>query len=327
MKRRQLLHAGLALGGLAGAWPQGATAQSGGFLSIWSGFPAGGLGDQVTRPLLDQMRGRFPQNLVYDSKPGAGGRIAAEHVKRVGVDGNHVLQCPSSSMTLHPHVFKKLGYDTLADFVPIAGLCSYTAVFTAGPGLPAEVKSIADYIRWAKAHPTEANYGVPAMGSTLHLAGALFGKQAQLDLRAISYKGGAPLLTDLLGGQVPVAVNAVSEVLPHIRSGKLRALAVTAPARWPALPEVPSLTELGFKDIAFVDWLAWYGAAGFPADKLRQLNAVVNDALATSQMQEVFAKNGLEVMRVTPQRLGASVKEGHAFWSRVVKITGFTPED
>jgi tripartite-type tricarboxylate transporter receptor subunit TctC len=326
MQRRTLLQAGAALGGLSTAgWP--ALAQTSPNVFIWSGFPAGGLGDQVTRPMLDQIRGQYPQNFVYDGKPGAGGRIAAEFVKRSAPDGNNILQCPTSVITLHPHVFKKLPYDTLNDFVPIAGLCSYTSVFTAGPGLPAEVRTVADYLKWAQGNASQSNYGVPALGSSLHLAGALLGKQAGVDLRAVPYRGGAPLLNDLLGGHVAVSFNVVSEVLPHIRTGKLRALAVTAPTRWKALPDVPTLSELGYKEVSFLDWLGWYGPAGMPAAKVTALNAAVGNALDTPAMAEVFARLGLEPMKMPPDRFAAAVKDGHAFWQRVVQTTGFTPED
>lgn len=329
MQRRTFIRAGATLGGLGSlglALP--AFGQAAPNMNLWSGFPpGGGLGDQVARPLIEVMRGKYPQNIIYDSKPGAGGRIAAEYVKRSAPDGNNILGCPSSVITLHPHVFKKLPYDTLADFTPIAGLCSYTAVFTAGPGLPANIRTVAEYLAWAKANPALANYGVPATGSSLHLAGAMLAKQTGVDLRHIPYKGGAPLLTDLRGGQVPVSFNVVSEVLPHIRAGTLRALAVTAPTRWKALPDTPTMTELGYKDVAFVDWLGWYGPAGMQAAKVNALNAAVNEALATPTMQEVISKTGLEPIRMPADRYAASVRENHAFWAQVVKVTGFTPED
>jgi tripartite-type tricarboxylate transporter receptor subunit TctC len=327
MQRRDFLRSSAALGGLAAsglpAW-----AQSPANINLWSGFPmGGGLGDQVNRPVLDALRGKFPQNIVYDAKPGAGGRIAAEFVKRSAPDGNTLYGCPSTVMTLHPHVFKKLPYDTLADFVPVVGLCTYTAVFTAGPGLPAEIRTVADYLKWAKANPTQANYGIPATGSSLHLAGAMLSKQSGVDMQAVAYRGGAPLLTDLRGGQVPVSFNVVSEVLPHIKAGALRALAVSAPTRWKALPDTPTLTELGYKEVAFVDWLAWYGPTGIPAARIQAINGAVNEVLKTAALQDTLQRNGLEPMIVTPERLGTIVRENHAFWQNVVKVTGFTPED
>jgi tripartite-type tricarboxylate transporter receptor subunit TctC len=325
MHRRTFLQAGAAAGALATGLP--ALGQGAGTTFIWSGFPAGGLGDQVTRPLVEQLRGKYPQNLVYDTKPGAAGRIAAEFVKRSAPDANNILQCPAGVMTLHPHVFKKLNYDPLADYVAVAGLCSFAFVLTAGPGLPASVRTVPEYFAWAKANPAQANYGVPSSGSALHFAGMLLSRASGADLRAIPYKGGGPLLTDLLGGQVPVSFNVVSEVLPHIRSGKLRALAVTSPARWKAIPEVPTLVELGFPDISVVEWLGWFAPAGSPPARVAALNAAVDAALVSPAMTEVFTRNGLEPMRVAPDQLAAIVRKDHEYWARVVRATGFTPED
>ncbi|TWO68659.1 hypothetical protein FN976_21875 [Caenimonas sedimenti] len=324
MQRRDILRAAAAIGGAAAGLP--AFGQAGNMF-IWSGFPAGGLGDQVTRPLIEQMRGKFPQTMVYDSKPGAGGRIAAEFVKRAAPDGNNLLQAPGSIIVLQPHVYKKLPYDTLADFTPVVGLCSFTTVLTAGPGMPADVRSVADLLRWAKANPTQANFGIPATGSAGHLTGMLLAKQSGVDLNPIPYKGGAPLLTDLLGGQVPFSINVVSEILPHVRSGKLRALAVNAPTRWKALPEVPTMTELGYKELASLEWLAWFGPAQMPATRVAAINAAVGEALASPAMTETFAKNGLEPLRVAPDRFAAMVKQDHAYWGGVAKAIGFKPED
>ncbi|MBS7781385.1 tripartite tricarboxylate transporter substrate-binding protein [Acidovorax sp. CCYZU-2555] len=312
----------------ARAWP--AHAQSPGNTVIWSGFPAGGLGDMVTRPLLEQLRGKTPQNLVYDSKPGAGGRIAAEFVKRAAPDGHTLLQSPAGVLTLHPHVFKKLNYEPLTDFVAVAGLCSYTYAFTAGPGVPAQVRTVADYLAWAKAHPTQAHYGIPSTGTALHMAGMLLARGAGLALNPIPYKGGGPLLTDLLGGQVPVSFNVLSEVLPHVASGKLRVLAVTSPTRWKALPDTPTLQELGYKDIAFVEWLGWFAPAATPVARLAALNAAVSEQIRTPAMAEVFQRNALEPFAPSGgamPALAALLQKDHADWKRVVRTTGFTPED
>lgn len=298
-----------------------------GTTTVWSGFPAGGLGDQVTRPLLERLKGRHPSTLLLDSKPGAGGRIAAEFVKRAPPDGSTLLQVPSSPMTLFPALYKRLPYDPLKDFVPVAPLCSYTFSLTAGPGLPAEVKTVEDFLKWAKANPGAANYGVPAAGSVLHFAGMMLERAAGIDIKSIPYKGGAPLLQDLMGGQVPVAFNVVSEVLPHVRSGKLRSLAVTSPQRWTALPEVPTLVELGFKDISFIEYLGWYAPAKTPMDAVRRLNAAVQEALQTPEMQEVLTKNGLLALRESPEAFAARVRQDIERWRPIVQATGFTPDE
>lgn len=295
---------------------------------IWSGFPPGGLGDQVTRPLLDRLKGKWPGNLLLDSKPGAGGRIAAGFVKAAPADGSVLLQMPSSPMSLYPHLYgKKLPYDTLTDFVPVAPLASYCISMTVGPGVPASVKTVADFVTWAKANPQQANYGIPAAGSALHFAGMLFERASGVAMKSIPYKGGAPLLQDLLGGQVPVAFNVVSEVLPHVRAGRLRSLAVTSPDRWPALPEVPTMVELGFKDLVVVEYLGWYAPAKTPPDLVRRLNAAVQEGLATPEMAEVFARTGLTPLRETSEMFTNRVKTDLAHWGPIVKATGFTPED
>ena len=329
MQRRDVLRAAAAFGSFAGTLPLSMPigAQPTGNTVVWSGFPPGGLGDQVSRPLMDQLRGKIAQNLVYDAKPGASGRIAAEYVKRAAPDGNTLLQCPAGVMTLHPHVFKKLGYDPLADFLPVAGLCSFAFVFTAGPGLPANVRTVADYVAFAKAKPDQAHYGVPSTGNALHLSGMLLSRNAGLDLRVIPYKGGGPLLTDLLGGQVPVSFNVVSEVLPHIRAGRLRALAVTSPARWKGMPDTPTLAELGYRDIAFTEWLGWFAPTGTPEAKVGVLNTAVNAQLESAAMRDVFERNALEPLGGSTVALAAQVKREYELWQRIVKTTGFTPED
>ena len=295
---------------------------------VWSGFPPGGLGDQITRPLLERLKGRWPGAMLLDSKPGAGGRIAADFVKRAAPDGATLLQLPSSPMTIYPHSYgKKLSYDPVADFVAVTPLAAYTLSMTVGPGVPSEVKTAADFVRWAKANPDKANYGIPAPGSVPHFVGMMFERAAGVPMKSIPYKGGAPLLQDLMGGQVAVAFNVVSEVLPHVRSGRLRSLAVASPQRWAALPDVPTMVELGYKDIVAVEFLGWYAPAKTAPDIVARLNAAVQDALATPEMAAVFQQHGLLAVRESPEVFSARVKDEIARWAPIVKATGFTPED
>ncbi len=326
LHRRTLLTQAAALATAAG-WSAPGAAQPAGTTVIWSGFPPGGLGDQVTRPLIDRLRGKWPSTLVLDSKPGAGARIAVDFVKRATADGNTLLQTPSSPMTLYPHLYKKLSYDPQADFAAVTPLVEYCFSFTAGPGLPAEVKTLADYLAWAKANPAQANYGIPAAGSALHFAGMLLARASGLDLKSIPYRGGGPLLQDLLGGQVPVSFNVVSEVAPHVKAGRLRALALTSAQRWPGLEASPTFAEQGFKDIVFIEWLGWFAPARTPADTVQRLNAAVREAMAGPEMVEVVNKLGLRARSASPAEFAAMVKADLERWGPVVKATGFSAEE
>lgn len=295
---------------------------------VWSGFPPGGLGDQVSRPLMERLKSRWPGTLILDSKVGAGGRIAADHVNRAAADGSTLLQVPSSIITLYPHTYAgKLNYDPLKDFVGVTPLAGYTISMTVGPATPPEVKTLDDFLKWAKANPNQANYGIPAAGSAVHFAGMMLERASGVALKSIPYKGGAPLLQDLLGGQIPVAFNVISEVLPHLKAGRLRSLAVASSQRWAAVPEVPTFVELGFKDIVIVEFLGWYAPAKTSPDFVRQLNTAVQEALASPEMQEVFNRHGLVALRESPEVFAARVKEELNRWGPIVKASGFTAEN
>ncbi|MDM0026285.1 Bug family tripartite tricarboxylate transporter substrate binding protein [Variovorax saccharolyticus] len=326
--RRELLQGGAALSALASlGLGRTAWAQLNGNAAIISGFPAGGMGDNVARPVAERLRGRYATSLVVEARTGAGGRIAVEYVKRAAPDGLTILQIPSSPMTLYPHTYKKLNYDPLTDFAPVCSTVTYAFSFTAGPGLPAEVKTVADYVAWARANPKLATYGVPAAGSALHFAGMMLQKAAGIEMSAIPYRGGAPLLNDVMGGQVPVSFNVIGEVMPHVRSGKLRSLAITSAERSPFLPEVPTMVEQGYKDIAVQEWLGWFLPARTPPDLVLKLNALVGEALQAPDLVAALATHGLQPVHQSPQEFARLVKAGFDKWAPIVRATGFTAED
>ena len=318
---------GAAAFGALGAPSTALHAQSAGPVYIVSGFPAGGMGDMVARPLIEKLRGRYASTLLLESRAGAGGRIATEYVKRAAPDGQIVLQIPGSIMALYPHIYSKLAYDPFTDFVPVSTLCTYKYSFTAGPGLPAEIKTVADYVKWARANPKLALYGIPATGSALHFAGMMLQRAADFQFNSVPYRGGAPLLQDLLGGQVPVSFNVLGEVLPSIRSGKLRSLALTSPTRSSFMPETPTMVEQGFKDIALQEWLGWFVPARTPMDTVRKLNALVRESLQTPEMVDALAKNALEPLHQSPEEFAALLKQEYDHWGPIVKATGFKAEE
>ncbi len=328
MIRRRAIVAGYAAACAAPfAWTGAARAQLPGNATIVSGFPAGGMGDYVARPLAEKLRGRYAPALVVESRTGAGGRIAVEYARRTAPDGMTILQIPSSPMVLYPHIYKKLNYDPLADFIPVTSTVTYAFSFTAGPGLPAEIRTVEQYVQWARANPKQASYGIPAAGSALHFAGMMLQKAAGFDFASVAYRGGAPLLQDVMGGQVPVSFNVIGEVLPHVRSGKLRSLAVTSAQRSVFLPEVPTLVEQGYKDIAIQEWLGWFLPARTPPELVNRLNALVREGLQAPDLIDSLAKNGLQAVHQSPDEFARIVRQDHQRWAGIAKATGFTAED
>lgn len=294
---------------------------------VISGFPAGGMGDQVARPLAEKVRGKYAPNVLVDARVGAGGRIAVDYVRRAAADGMTILQIPSSPMTLYPNTYRKLTYDPLADFAPVCTTVTYAFVLTAGPGVPPEIKTVADYVKWVQTDAKSANYGVPAAGSALHFVGMMLDKHIGKKLTAIPYKGGAPLLNDVLGGQVPVSVSVLGEVMQYVRSGRLRGLAVSSAQRSPFLPDVPTFAEQGYPDIVVQEWLGWFLPAKSPKDKVLQLNALVREGLQDPALIESLAKNGLAPFHQAPEEFAKLVQNDLARWTPVVKASGFTAED
>jgi tripartite-type tricarboxylate transporter receptor subunit TctC len=323
MNRRQFM-AGAAM---AAAWPwalgRPAIAQIAGNAFIVSGFPAGGMGDLVSRPLAERLRGRYARNVLVESKVGAGGRLAAEHVKRANPDGLTILQIPASIMALYPHIYKSLNYNPLTDFAPVTPTATYAYSFTASSALPAEIRTVADFLTWARANPGKASYGIPATGSSLHFAGMMLKSAGNIEFTAVAYRGGAPLLTDMLAGVIPVSFNVIGEVMPHVLSGKLRSLAVTASQRSPFLPDVPTMMEQGF-DIALQEWLGWFLPAGTPADIVQSLNDLVGEGLRSPEMIASLANGGLQPRHATPEEFAALLKADYDRWGQIAKATGFT---
>jgi tripartite-type tricarboxylate transporter receptor subunit TctC len=294
---------------------------------IISGFPVGGIGDYVARPMAEKLRGRYASNVIVDSHVGAGGRVAIDFVRRAQPDGMSILQIPSSAMTLYPHTYRKLSYDPIADFAPVSSTVMYSFVMTAGPGVPAQVKTLADYVAWLKANPASASYGVPAAGSAPHFVGMMLEKQVGIPLTAVPYKGGAPLLTDVLGGQVPSGIHVLGEVMPHIRAGRLRGLAISSGQRSPFLPEVPTFAEQGHPDIVVQEMLGWFLPARTPPEMIDRLNLQLQEGLEGPALVRTLAENGLQPLHQGPEAFGRIVRDDLQRWGPIVKASGFTAED
>lgn len=290
------------------------------------GFPPGGSSDVVARLLIEQMRSYAP-TIIVDNRPGAGGRIAMDVVKAGAPDGSIMVLTPASMMVLYPHLYKTLSYDPLQDFVAVTTVCAFPFVVSVGPMVPRDVKTLADFIGWCRANPKQASYGTSGAGSMLHFAGMMLSRAAKFEFTHVPYKGASPALQDLLGGQVASTVGVLGIALPHIQSGKLRALATSGAERSPFLPDVPTLKEAGYPGLEIVEWQGLFVPARTPPAIVDELNRAVRAALATSEVRAGLGKQAFDVGGTSPAEFARLVQADIERWGPIVRESGFTPEN
>ncbi|MCW5658113.1 MAG: Bug family tripartite tricarboxylate transporter substrate binding protein [Burkholderiaceae bacterium] len=287
------------------------------------GFPPGGSADTVARMLAEKMRVTLGQNVIVDNKPGAAGRVALGEVKRAAPDGQTLVLAPSGALVVSPWLYKNLGFDPVRDFTPVARAVTFDFAITAGPAAPSgDLKTV---LAWMKNNPAKANFGTPGAGTVPHFTGVLLSQVAGVTLTHVAYKGGAPSVHDLLGGQIPLVVDTPLEVIEHHRAGKLRILAVTGETRNKSLPEVPTLKELGI-DMAADAYFAVYGPAGMPADLTARIGRAVADALRQGDVSERILNLGLQPAYSNGDELAATQAAHLKRWEAPIKASGFTAE-
>lgn len=321
--RRDVLLVAAAVALSAKAWAQ--TTQK--TVRIIVPFPAGGGTDVLARIVADKLRGNYAPAAIVENRVGASGRTGVEAVKNAEPDGSTLLFTPDFLMTVYPHSFKRLSYDPLKDFIPIALIARSGLALAAGPALPAQVKTVRDYVAWAKGNPKNAFYATTSAGGTPHFVGVMLARDSGAALSPVHYKGGAPALQDLMGGQIPVSINPVSELLPQLQGGKIRVLAVTSGERSKFLPEVPTMKESGFPEIVLAPWLGFFAPARTPANVVKRLANGIADATAFGDTQRSFIKMGMDPVAMTPVGFAAVVKADLERWAPIVKASGFTAED
>lgn len=322
MKRKTLLLlASVALG--LSALPSLTMAQDKPPIKIWVGFPPGGSVDVVARILAERMRTTLDQNVIVDNKPGAGGRIILGDLKRATADGNTLVLAPSGALVIFPWLYKNLGYDPMKDFSPIARVTTFDFAVTAGLGAPAgDLKSV---MTWLKANPTKANFATSGAGTVPHFAGILLSNEVGIPFTHVAYKGGAPAAQDLLAGQIPLMVDTASETIEHHRSGKLKILAVTGEARSSALPEVPTLKELGINVVADA-FFGLYGPANMAPDRVQKISDAVAQALNNPEVQARIRGFGLVPSYSNAQGLTSTQASHYKRWEAPIKASGYTAE-
>ncbi|MCJ0762959.1 Bug family tripartite tricarboxylate transporter substrate binding protein [Variovorax terrae] len=317
--------AALAGAALGAAWFPQAYAQAKDYtgpIRILVGFNPGGATDVVARQIGDKLKDLLSQVVIVENKPGAGGMIATQQLKAAPADGSTVMLTIDHTHLIVPLTFKAPGYDPAADFTALAGVANYYNALVVANSL--NVKNMAEYGAWLKAHPGQANYGVGAAGSVAQFSGQLLGQSLGVKMVAVPYKGGAPLVQDLLGGQIPAGIVSLTDAIEHHRAGKLRIVAVSGAARAKATPEVPTFTELGLKGLDKNPWLAFFGPRGMPPEFVDRFTKAVAAVLRQPDMNEKLAKIGNEVLYATPEQLQRDwVVSTTRHWAPVVKESGW----
>ena len=281
------------------------------------GFAPGGSTDTVARVIAKKLADNLGQNVLVDNKAGAGGVVATQQVARSAPDGYTILLGTIGSLAVAPHLIAKLPYDPLRDLAPITMAVVFSNVLVVHPSLPA--KTLAEFVQLAKASPGKIGYGSSGIGGTGHLAGAMFALTAGIDIVHVPYKGGGPAMNDLLGGQIEVIMGTPVTALPHIKAGKIRAIATTGATRAALMPDVPTVAESGYPGFEAINWYAFLAPARTPKDIIARLNRDLVQVLSAPDVREQLHQHGVEAKPGTPEELTKYMERELATWGRVVK--------
>jgi len=288
-------------------------------------WPAGGSSDATARIVARTLGEILGQSMVVDNKPGASGIIGTEFVARSPKDGYTLLWAISNHVT-NPLLFKRVPYDPIGDFTPIAVIGYAPYLLAVNPNLP--VKSLKEFVEYVRARPGQVSYASAGYGHSSHLGMELLSSMAGLSMLHVPYKGSAPAINDLLGGQVNVYMTTISDLEPHVKASRLRALAVSTLQRVPMAPDVPTFAESGYPDYEIVGYWGVFGPAGVPADVVAKLSSAINNALAHPDTRDKLHGLGLvyEPAGSTPEKFRAFVQRLLPKYTKLIKDAGVTPE-
>lgn len=319
--RRALLRAGLAglvAGATRPAWAQGET------FRIIVGFPPGGGADYVARLLADQLKDLLGAPVIVDNRPGAGGVVAASAFLQTPADGRTMIIGSDHLLSVLPMTIAKPGYDPARDFVAVGTVAITETALAVHPRTGA--RTLAEYETWLRANPKDDVAGVPAPGSAPEFIVGLLAQKAGLSLRSVPYRGGAPLITDLLAGQIPAGIVTAGELFAHHQGGRLRMLAVTGTQRMALLPEVPTFGELGVPGLDNSTYLALFTRAGTPPAMVARLNQALRGALDAPKLKESLTTLAMAPLHESPEQLAARRERSTASWARIIKASGYVPQ-
>jgi tripartite-type tricarboxylate transporter receptor subunit TctC len=283
-------------------------------------FPPGGGGDTLARTVMPKVSQELGQPIVIENKPGAGGNIGSAGVVRATPDGYTLLYGTNGTHAINQSLYRNPGFNAEKDFAPVSRLTEIPAVLVVNPAL-LPVKSVSELVAYLKANPGKVSFASAGNGTTSHLSGVMFATLAGVDIQHVPYKGGAQAITDVMGGQVAMMIDVMPNVYPHIKSGKVRALAISTAKRSPAAPELPTISETvpGFEVSA---WDAVFAPAGTPKPVIDKLNAAVHKALADPEIKEKLLARGTVTVPGSPEDLAKFVTSENARWGKVVKQIG-----
>ena len=328
MKPRQFLWtAAASLLGLVAGWTHAQTPKSAPFpakpVRIVVGYAPGGATDIVGRLIAQKLSEATGQSFLVENRPGASATIASEMVARAAPDGHTLLIAATTSHSILPSLMK-LTYDAQRDFAPVSLLATSPLLLALHPSLP--VRSVTEMIKVARARPGQLTFGAGGTGTPPHLAGELFKQMAGVDMLYVPYKGEAPAISDLVGGQISLIFSNVVAVLPQVQGGRLRGIAVTAPNRLPSLREFPTIAESGVPGFAVESWFGLVATGGTPGEVISRLNTATVRAMAQPELRERLAGQGLFVNTGTPADLTALMQSETVKWAKVVKAAGIKIE-
>jgi len=319
---RALLCFSLVLIGTAGpSWSQSYPTKP---IRLVVGYAPGGSVDTTARIFAPKLGAELGQQVIVENRAGAASNIAGEYVARSAPDGYVLFWSSGTGLGTNKAFYQKMTYDALKDFTPIALLLYQGNGLVVNPGVPA--KTTKELIALAKARPGQLNYGNAGTGSSQHMTAELFSKMAGVKMTGVAYKGGAPALIDLVGGQIDLVFSPLPEVIPYIQANRLRPIAVSGAKRAPALPDLPTMGET-LPGFAFEGFLGVVGPAGLSPDVVRRLNATTNKALQDPDVRKRLLDLGLGIAGSTPEQLGTHMREQSAMMIRLANDAGIKPLD
>jgi tripartite-type tricarboxylate transporter receptor subunit TctC len=293
-------------------------------VTLVNAFPPGGSTDIIARQLAAKLSQRFGQQVVVDNRAGASGTIGAASVARAEPDGYSMLFGVAANLAVAPAVLKSLPYDPVKSFAAVVEIARGPYVLTVNPSVPA--KDLAEFVAYAKQNPGKLNYGSPGQGSVHHLVNEMLKQATGIDMVHVPYKGGAPMYTAVVAGEVQVLIDGMPGPLAHIRSGKIRALGVTGDKRLAVLPAVPSFAEQGVRGVDAQFWWGIVVPAGTPQPVIARLNAEITRALADPEIKATFENQNIDPSPGTPEAFGAWIAAERARWAEIVAKAGIKLE-